>query len=248
MTSPSDRDRLRRLAAEYAEMATNAVIDDRREIWRRTNMLEERTVPFQIEDNGTFFADLLPELQCEGAFERGIEAQMVRALTNHRLIDDDRVFPPFLGISWIVGRTSVCPEVEITRAADATGRELGYETNTPMADLANSLHKLVPTESSVNRDETHRLAELAGDLVGDILPVKIIGHHMTYAGTSLAQRAVHLMGMDGFYMAMIDQPENVHAFFEFLAADGERYVDWLEAEGLVTLNNRDLDVGSGSCG
>lgn len=41
-----------------------------RKAWRLTNGLKERTVPFQIEDNGTFFKDVIPELQCEGEIDQ----------------------------------------------------------------------------------------------------------------------------------------------------------------------------------
>jgi hypothetical protein len=248
MTTPNDRNRLRTLAAEYAEITNSPVMAERREIWRRTNMLEERTVPFQIEDNGTFFVDVMPPLQCEGGEERGFEYQLLRAITNHRLIPDDRVFPPYCSIGWAIGRTSLCPELSIRRAPDKTGRELGYETNEPMADLAHSMHKLKATEFSVDRDGTLRRLQLAEEAFGDILPSRIMGLDMTYAGTGLAHKAVTFMGMDNFYMAMIDQPEHVHAFFRFLVDDATRFVDWLEAEALITLNNHEYDVGSGSCG
>jgi len=229
-------------------MTMSAAMDARRHVWRRTNQLEERTVPFQIEDNGTFFADLTPPPECEGEFERGLEYGLLRALTNHELIDDDRVFPPFCGINWVIDRTSICPELGVRRAPDATGRDLGYETNTPLADLANSFHKLRPTECSVDRAETQRRAEMAQDAFGDILPVRIVGHDVTFAGTGLVGRAVHLVGMDDLYIAMVDQPETVHRLLEFITQDAERFIDWLEAERLITPNSHEMDVGSGSCG
>ena len=249
MTTPGDRERLRAVAAEYAAVAHSDVMAARREIWLRSNRLQERTVPFQIEDNGTFFADLTPEPRCEGSFERGLEHGMLRAITNHRLIPDDRVFPAQCGVGWVISRSSVCPELTITRAADASGRELGYETNTPLADLAHSFHKLRPSEFSVDRAETQRRAEIADAALGDLLPVKVVGHDVTFAGCGLvAYPAVMYVGMDNFYVAMLDQPEQVHRFFDFLTEDAERYMDWLEAEGLITLNNHEMDVGSGSCG
>jgi hypothetical protein len=247
MTTPSDRGRLREVAAEYAAIVNSEIMQQRREVWRRSNRLEERTVPFQVEDNGTFFADVTPAPQCTGDLERGFEAGLLRAITNHRLIDDDRVFPPKFHVSWHVGRSSACPELQIRHSPDATGRVLGYETNTPLADLANSLHKLRPTEFSVDRAATERTAEVAERAFGDLLPVEIIGHHASWAGTGFAGQAVHLIGMDDFYMAMIDQPENVHRFFGFLAEDAERYVAWLEAERLITPIVGELDCGSGSC-
>ena len=248
MTEPRDRERLRAVAAEYAEVVNSDVMNARREVWRRSNRLEERTVPFQIEDNGTFFADLTPAPQCDGAFERGIEQQMLRSIANHRLIDDDRVFPPYCPINWAIRRPDICPELTITRAPDATGRELGYKTNTPLADLGNSLHKLQRGEFSVDREETQRRVETAEAAFGDLLPVKIVAPYTLAAGTGMAGKAVRLMGMDNLYMAMIGQPENVHRFFDFVATEGADLLDWLEAEELIRPNNGEFAVGSGSCG
>lgn len=247
MTSTNDRNRLRQLAGEYAEMIHSPAMEARREKWRLSNRLEQRTVPFQIEDNGSFYADLTPPLQCEGEFERGCERQLLHALTNHRLIDDDRIFPSAFEVHWGVGRTSICPDLQIRRVPDSTGRDLGYETNTPLADLDKSLHKLRPTEFSVDREGTLRRLEQADDLFGDLLPVRLVGRTIMSVGTSLAGTAVHLIGMDDFYMAMIDQPENVHAFFDFLTTDAERYADWLEKEELCTSFEHAFDCGSGSC-
>jgi len=248
MTTPQDRDRLRTVAAEYAEIVNSDVMNERREVWRRSNRLEERTVPFLIEDNGTFFADLTPKPQCEGAFERGLEQQMLRAIANHRLIDDDRIFTPHCAINWVISRPNICPELELTRAPDKTGRELGYKTNTPLADLGNSLHKLQRGEFRVDREATHRHVEVAEQALGDILPVKIVCQHTLSAGTGMASKAVQLISMNNLFMAMVDQPESVHRFFEFVCTEGSDFLDWLEAEGLILPNNGEFGVGSGSCG
>ncbi|MEW6357764.1 MAG: hypothetical protein AB1696_15635 [Planctomycetota bacterium] len=247
-TTQKDRERLRPVAAEYAEIVNSDAMNRRREVWRRSNRLEERTVPFVIEDNGTFFQDQTPKPQCEGSFERGIEQQMLQAITNFRCIDDDRVFPSFCAIHWAISRPNTCPELSLHRAPDATGRELGYETNTPLADLANSFHKLQRGPFKVNREETQRQFEVLSDAIGDILPVRIFGPHTLYAGTGMASRAVLLMGMANFYMAMVDQPGNVHRLLDFMATEGNEFLSWLVAEGLVTPNNGEFGVGSGSCG
>lgn len=248
MTTPTDRNRVRALAAEYAELVNSDDMAARREKWRLSNRLLARTVPFQVEDNGSFFADLTPQPECEDEFARGCEAHFLRCLTNLRLIPDDRVFPNTYWVSWHIGRTSVCPELEFHRVPDSTGRNLGYNTNEPLADLEPGLEKLRPTEFSVNREATWQAAEQAEALFGDLLPVEIVnGYHSLAAGTDMAGQAVHLMGMDNFYMNMLDQPDNVHAFMTFLADDAERFANWMEAEGLLTLNGREIDCGSGSC-
>jgi hypothetical protein len=248
MGSLTDRERLRRLAAEYAEIATGSTMQARREVWRLSNRLEARTVPFQIEDNGSFFADLCPKPECEGATEQHFERQMLQAIANYRLIDDDRVCQPYFAVHWWIQRPDVCPELRINRVPDATGRPLGFDTNTPLADLANSFHKLRRAPFSVDRQGTLRQAELATAYFGDLLPVKIITEAPLYAGTGMAGKVVLMMGMDAFYMAMIDQPEPVHRLFEFLATEGADFLDWLEAEKLITPNHGEFCVGSGSCG
>ena len=248
MTTRKDRDILRVTAAEYAEVANSGEMNVRREIWRRSNRLEERTVPFQIEDNGSFFEDLAPQPQCEGKFERALEGAMLYALANYELIDDDRVFPPYCGINWAIHRPTICPDVKVTRVPDATGRALGYETNTPLADLGSSLHKLVCGPFRVNRDETARRAKIAAQAFGDILPVRTICGETLSAGCSLAQKAVHYMGMEAFYTAMAVEPENVHAFFDFVATESVEFLEWLEGESLIRPNSGEYCVGSGSCG
>jgi hypothetical protein len=173
MASQKDRERLRALAAEYAEMVNGDEMNARREIWRRSNRLEERTVPFQIEDNGTLFKDLMPPLRCEGKYERSLEGQLLRPLTNYRLIDDDRVYPRYCAVDWMVSRPSICPELEVERAAGPGGRKLGYKTNKPLADLEKGIKKLRRGPFGVNREETQRRVETAEAIFGDLLPVRI---------------------------------------------------------------------------
>lgn len=248
MTTPKDREQLRKLAAQYAAIVDSDVMNAHREAWRRSNRLEERTVPFQIEDNGTFFADLFPPLQCEGRIEREIEHDMLWAITTPGLIDDDRVFPPYYTVNWIIERPELCPEILITHVPDATGRMLGYKTNRPLADLAHNFHKLQRRPFSVDRAETFRRVEIATRAFGDLLPVKIVAWQTLDAGAGIAGLAVHLMGMDNFYLNMIDQPENVHRFFDFVSAERVEFLDWLETEKLITANHGEFCAGSGSCG
>ena len=123
-TSASDREHLRTLAARYAEIANSDEMIRRRETWRLTNGLKKRTIPFQIEDNGSFFKDLMPALQCTGKTERDFERQMLRSVVNYELINDDRVFAPYFMIRWAVVRPDICPEFKSTHGQDAFGGSL----------------------------------------------------------------------------------------------------------------------------
>ena len=242
----NDRNRLRTLAGKCAEILNSNEMRERRERWRKSNRLIERTVPFVIEDNGTFFADLTPPQECQGELAREFEAQMLRVIANFELIDDDRIFPPFLPIEWMITRPELCPELQITRVPDATGRSLGFETNTPLADLESGLSKLKRGEFKVNREKTLlKLAE-AKAAFGDLLPAQIVNSQVTGAPAGMSYRAVMWMGMDNFYMAMADQPENVHRLFEFISTEAQEFLDWMIKEDLVRPNGGEFWCGSGS--
>jgi hypothetical protein len=248
MTTITNRNHLRKLAATYAEITQSDEMERRRKKWQLSNTLQERTVPFVIEDNGTYFQDLMPALQCEDETEREFEAYMQRVIINYETIPDDRVFPPYLPVSWEIERPYLCPSYEITKAKDATGRELGYESNTPMSDLANSFHLLKRGEFKVNREKTYQKQAVAEQLFGDILPARIINNHTYYCPAGMACKAVNWMGMENFYMGMLDQPENIHRFFGFLATESEDFLNWLVEEDLVKPNHKEYCCGSGSIG
>lgn len=248
MSSLKDITRLRNLAGRYAQIVNSEEMNIRRKTWRQSNRLMERTIPFVIEDNGTFFKDLLPQNECDGETEREFESYMLRVIYNYELIPDDRVYPAYYPLGWLIHRPDMCPGLKITRAADSTGRELGYETNTPLADLDKGLKILTRGKFQVAREETYRKAELAGKIFGDILPVKIRCYETLGMGVSLIYRVVTWMGMENFYMAMIDQPENVHKLLDFICREYLDFMQWLETENLIRPNHGEFICGSGSIG
>jgi len=53
----------------------------------------------------------------------------------------------------------------------------------------------------------------------------------------LTERLIELMGMEAFFMAMLDSPDDVHRFMGFLRDNALRVMHWAESEGLLRLNN-----------
>ncbi len=248
MTSKNDREILRQLAAKYADIVNSDNMNKRRETWRLSNKLTERTVPFVIEDDGTFIKDLVPACQCKEGLAQIMESYFMNSIAHFEMIDDDMVFPPYYPVNWIIDRPSMLPELKVNRSLDSNGREFGYETNKPLADLENNLHKLVRGEFKVDRDATYHRVEVAEDAFGDILPVETVYWGTKSAGSGMAYKAVEWIGMENFYMAMIDQPENVHRFFNFVSTEGYEFLQWLEDENLIRPNRGEFTCGSGSYG
>ena len=242
MTS-KDSERLRNLAGRYAELATGEVMDQRREKWRLHNGLQERTVPFQIEDNGSYFDDLTPPLECEDAHCRNLEAQLLHRLTAYERIDDDRIIPNRFVVDWCTSTTEACDELKLTRADNGHGSTLGYETNKPIQNIDADLGKLKKRTMTLDREETDRRLRVAEEAFAGLLPV-VVGRVSSAYSSGITNKAVHLMGMQALYLEMAMNPEAVHRLFGFLAEDNLALGQWEEDQGLLTLNH---DGNQGYC-
>ncbi|OPZ26891.1 MAG: hypothetical protein BWZ02_01847 [Lentisphaerae bacterium ADurb.BinA184] len=242
MTS-RDQTRLRVLAGRYAESACSEPMAQRREKWRLHNRLAARTFPFHIEDNGSYFQDLMPPLECDDEAGRALEGRLLYALTAYEAIDDDSIIPDRFVVDWVTPLTSYCDDLEITRADNGRGSRLGYKTNRPVADINADMGKLRRRTIRLDRDATQRHADVAAEAFAGLLPVEI-GRAGTMYSDGITNRAVHLMGMQELYLQMALDPAAVHRLLSFLAEDSMALGQWEEEQGLLTLNH---DGNQGYC-
>ena len=238
-----DKERLRALAGKYAEYACGRPMVERREKWRVHNRLQEKTFPFHIEDNGSYFRDLTPPLECGDRECRNLEARILSALIAYEMIDDDRVIPDRFVIDWSTPISSYCDELQITRADNGHGSSLGYKTSEPIKDIDADWGKLKKRTISIDREQTERRAHLAEDVFAGLLPVEI-GRTTSLYSHGISNKAVHLMGMQKLYLQMAMNPRAVHRLFAFLAEDNLALGQWEEDQNLLTLNH---DGNQGYC-
>ncbi len=239
----ASRTHLRQLAARYATCATSDAMAQRREKWRRHNGLVEKTFPFHIEDNGTFFRDLLPPLVCREDPGRELEARLLHAVTAYERIDDDRIIPDRFLVDWVTPVTTFCDELHFTHADDGYGGSFGYESSKPVRDIEADLGKVKRRTIRLDRPATERRAEVAEEAFRGLLPVAI-GRPSSLYSDGIANKAVHLMGMQELYLEMATRPEAVHRLLAQLAADNLDLGQWEEDQGLLVMNN---DGNQGYC-
>ncbi|MBT7298258.1 MAG: hypothetical protein HN849_02030 [Victivallales bacterium] len=238
-----ERTHLRDLAGRYAEYASGTVMQSRREKWRLHNRLEARTFPFHIEDNGSYLSSRMPALQCTSPACRGLEARLLRALVSYEAINDDRIIPDRFVVDWVTAQRSYCDELRFTHSEDEHGGTLGFESNKPIQDIDADFHKLKKRALTLNREATQAHAELASAVFAGLLPVAVGRPSSTYS-EGIANKAVHLMGMQELFMQMVMNPEAVHRLFTFFAEENLARGAWEEEQGLLTLNN---DGNQGYC-
>ncbi len=171
---------------------------------------------------------ITPRLQCEGEQARAIEGALLGKLVGRELFDDDTPIPPTFDMTW---HTHVQPfglQHEITRAEGPNAK--GFHINPVITDLAAEIDKLRGGSFGVYRESTQRHRELMEDLLGDILPVRMV---MGSLQGSMTNPLVHLMGMEALYIAMYDCPEAVHEAMEMATKVYEGFYEFLEEEKLL---------------
>ncbi|RMD77589.1 MAG: hypothetical protein D6820_11295 [Lentisphaerae bacterium] len=84
------------------------------------------------------------------------------------------------------------------------------------------------------------------NIFNGILDVRIRGGFWWTFGLTIT--AIDLIGLENLMLYMFDQPDELHQLMAFLRDDHLAFAKWAEKEGLLTLNNENDYIGSGSMG
>ena len=242
--SSKEKQYLRDLAKKQLEYSMLPIMREREERWYKHNDLQG-DIPMIHFETWTCEQDLLPPLQCESQAARDIELQLYRAVVNHEMIDDDRVVPSWYTIYWRTRFELFNLKVEREHSKDSSGREVGHKFLHPIKDLKEDLHLLKPTMYQLDREGTLKWKSFVEDIIGDILPVKVL---MPPPGICLTQNVVHLMGMENMFYSMFDYPDEFHQFMQRIIEDHIGFLRWMEKEELTSLNNGNQHVPQGTFG
>lgn len=120
-----------------------------------------------------------------------------------------------------------------------------YRWDAPLKDY-NDFDKLSPSRIVVDYERTKELYNLAFEVMGDILEIRLSGAWWWSLGKTW--NIVELRGLGQFMMDLINYPEEVHKAMEFFCNEDLAKLDFLEQNGLLTLNNDGPYVGSGGFG
>jgi hypothetical protein len=243
-----DREILRRLGARKAARALEPDNAERRKAWLALDAGRDDRVMVLAEGEGVRDrTSPLPEsdLECTDPWARKIEKRLRAELYETEVLRDDHVLEPFVECNWqvTIGDCGLRPIVHQGGDAEHMGSR-SWEP--PCTDLARDLPKLHFRDLAVDREGTFEELARLESVFGGILPARIRGNF--YWTMGLTHSAIDLVGLDRLMLLMYDDPEGLHRLMTFLRDDHLRLADWLEREGLYTLNNENDYIGSGSRG
>ncbi|MFC1582007.1 hypothetical protein ACFL4W_00575 [Planctomycetota bacterium] len=230
--SEKDREILRELAGEIAEIAALPEQQETIRLWKALNARRPERPMITIDQvcwNEMEFDNELA-LQCTDPECRGYEDSLRRTLYQWKHFPADMVVEPFLRVPKAVHNTGfgigVDEQVAVT---DATNAVKGHKYNNQFETEAD-LDKLCVPQISHDAAETERRLAVAGELFEGLLEPRAWGYdpHL-----SLWDPISTWMGVEGALYALIDRPDFVHRLVGRMTDGYLSMLDQLETQGLL---------------
>jgi hypothetical protein len=242
--SPTERETLRRLAGEAADLAARPVEAEKRQLWLDHNALRP-TRPVVFSDPETSWAEIIPpgSLACANPIARGWEFHLRREIFWGSQMKDDRVVVPFFDVAHVHEEPDWGASERMINTA-GEGRT-AYTWEAPIHTEADwdCIH---PPVIRVDFAATNRLMELASALFSDLLTVRLKTHWWWTLG--MTWTLIRLRGLETFMFDLAERPAFVQRMMATLSSGTIAMVDALEQAGLLSLNWDGTYVGSGGYG
>ena len=238
----AERDFVRELARQIAEIAHDPQMDAIEQRWCDVNALRKPDrAPVWCRPVGCWKEILPPEsLICKDPWLRGLEHQFRQTLFKREIDDDTPVEKRF-----------TVPAVFRRKPANTWGVDI-ERTHSHEQDGAWAYDPPLKTEADFDRlrlprftydeGQTRENIERTGEFLGDIMPVeRIAGSPL---GVTLGNPAADLRGLEQIMVDMIAAPKLLHRLMGYLRDSVLQAMDQVEATELLTPNN----TGPMTCG
>jgi hypothetical protein len=239
--SSQDRDILRRLAAEVAEIAALDVQAEKIDLWKRLNRLEP--VRPLVWINEICWGEMGPEmdLQCTDDWCRGQEFGLRRVLYQWRHLPGDMTVDANLWSALAVRDTGYGLVQNATRPDG-----VGSVDFVPVLTCDADIEKIQMPTVTHDEEATERNYREMADLYSDIMPVRKRGVCSFWHAPW--DTLIRWTGIQEAMIDMIDRPAFIHAAVDRLVAAMEHRLDQQAELNVLSLNNGGVRVGAGGLG
>ncbi len=199
-----DQKILRELAFQVAEIASHPIMDERRKLWVQHNKLNPARPMILIFPEGSW-RELLPDstMTCEDEIARQWEWNLRSRLYTYTHFSDDTV----LEKTWIVPQRIHISDWGIKIERSTKTQETGSWHFIPALKNFGDMQHLHFPQVSVDHEGTQKDLELAQEVFGDILDVRLKG--VPHISFHLAQMYSDLRGLENTYTDMVEYPDEM---------------------------------------
>lgn len=207
---------LRDLAIQYREIAFSEKNLEKKRLQKAVNDLHMIRPVVLIDELPWHELNAEGELTlcCQDPYLREIELQMRQTLYRYRHIPADMVVPEAIRIEKVIHSTGIGMGIhEETRSTDTANRIVSHRFIDQMED--ESCLELFHNEKiTYDQLESERRYNLVANIIGDIIPVKLIGSQWVF--DTLWDDVAQLHGVENLLLDLILRPDYMHAVAEKL--------------------------------
>ncbi|SNS13360.1 hypothetical protein SAMN05446037_1004231 [Anaerovirgula multivorans] len=244
--SNADKEVLRELAKELAEIAGRPIMAERKKLWTRHNNLE-KTRPLILCDpeNGWNEIILDKDIKCENSIARHWECYLRKMIFWGNEMKDDYVLEPYFNVFHVYKETqwSIDGKEDPRKSAREDGGAYEIHTILDSYDLIPAIRK---PRIDIDYATTEKVLEIAHEVFDGILEVRL--QTVWFWSVGLTDEYVFLRGMEKLMFDFYDSPDKVHEIMALLFKGTMEKLDFLEKNRLLSLNNDNSFVGSGGIG
>lgn len=222
---------LRTLATRVSQIAKDPIQQQRVEKWRLHNSLKSTEPLLLIYPEGSFDELIRPEsLRCSDPDVRRLEYTLLRRIYYAEHLQDDNPIP-----DEIVVTKHLAPfDWGIEEKRKDSSEQKGAFDIVPSIHSMEDVERLRIPEIIYDRERTLSQYQLYGDLVGDILPVRIKGQQ--FVSFHLTAWYIYHRGLENMLLDMYLQPEMITSVMEFLVKAYTHMMDEYERKHLISYN------------
>ena len=227
----NERETVRDLAKQYAEIAFSDETKEKAANWGRLNALDANARPPVILDQLPWHEFAGAEdlaCVCRDPFLRGIENYFRSELFRVKHFGADLVLPPY----YPLGKVYTDTGYGISTVTQDESGHAGAQTHLYVDQLPDkaSLSKLKNRVITARPEETARQKAAVEEVIGDLIEVRPTGA-MIWA--AVWDRITFWKGAESCLYAVIDEPEFVHKLMKRVVEIEMDAVDQLEAQNLL---------------
>lgn len=237
---------LRKLAWEYIQAAQDERNTKNRILHRAVNDLKQirpvvliNEIPFhELNFDGSL------TLQCQDPELRSAEDYLRKQLFHWKYFPADMILPPYFPVYKVIRSDDIGITIsEETLASDSTNSIVSHEYHDQLA-TEEAVEKLHFPTLSYDREETMRQYDRIANVIGDILPVRIVGHNCYI---SIWDQISTYRGVTPLLMDLVERPEFSHKIVSKLTEIEISRSEQMEKLGLYELNPLDIHCTSALC-
>ncbi|MCX6996270.1 MAG: hypothetical protein NTV49_04105 [Kiritimatiellaeota bacterium] len=245
---PRDKDLLRRLAGEWADIAALPVHREKARLWQKLNDLESERPMVWINEicwNEMNVNDELT-LRCAHPWARDQERELRRTLYQWRHLPGDMIVNAYLASPLMFHSTDfgILEHVDIV-TTDETSDVVSRHFNIQIRDFKD-LDKIKMPVVTHNEQATARHYQAMCDVYRGLLPVKKVGQ--THIWFTPWDYLIRWWGIEEAMLDMLERPELVHAGVERMVDAWMSELDQFVAQHLLALDADNTRIGSGGYG